>query len=125
MAAIRSKSNKTTELRMASILRLEKIKGWRRHLAIIGKPDFAWRKKKIALFVDGCFWHGCKKCYKAPTSNEAYWKSKIERNQKRDRLVNKTLRRDGWTVLRINECMLESRGINQFIEKLKAILKER
>ena len=59
MAAIRSKGNKTTELRLASILRAHGISGWRRHQPLFGKPDFVFRRERLAVFVDGCFWHGC------------------------------------------------------------------
>ena len=58
MAAIRSKGNKTTELRLASILRAHGIKGWRRDQPLFGKPDFVFRRERLAVFVDGCFWHG-------------------------------------------------------------------
>jgi hypothetical protein len=58
MAAVRSKGNKTTELKLISIFRVNGIVGWRRNKKITGSPDFVFRKKRIALFVDGCFWHG-------------------------------------------------------------------
>jgi DNA mismatch endonuclease (patch repair protein) len=82
------------------------IRGWRRHLPILGKPDFAFRKQKLAIFVDGCFWHGCPRCFRLPKQNRAFWKVKIEGNRKRDRLVNGRLRRLGWKVIRIRECQL-------------------
>jgi len=55
MAAIRSKGNKDTELKLASILRAHGIKGWRRHQPLVGKPDFIFLKQRLAVFVDGCF----------------------------------------------------------------------
>jgi DNA mismatch endonuclease Vsr len=58
MARVRSRGNKTTENRVASFLRKEGIIGWRRHLPLPGNPDFAWHAAKVALFLDGCFWHG-------------------------------------------------------------------
>ena len=67
------------------------------------RPDFANKTKKVAVFIDGCFWHKCPRCYKPPKSNKKYWKAKIERNTKRDRYVNRKMKKDGWTVLRFWE----------------------
>jgi DNA mismatch endonuclease (patch repair protein) len=103
MAAIRSKGNLTTEQRMASLFRRYGIKGWRRHLALPGKPDFAFREEKVAIFVDGCFWHFCPRCTKIPRQNELYWKEKSKRNKARDRHVSRQLRQMGWAVLRVWE----------------------
>src|SRR5690606_13552377 len=64
MRSIRGKGNATTELRMVAILRRERLAGWRRHLDLPGRPDFAWPSERVALFVDGCFWHGCPHCYR-------------------------------------------------------------
>lgn len=106
MASIRSKHNRTTELEMAKLLRSWKITGWRRHLALPGRPDFAWPQRKFALFIDGCFWHGCSKCYKAPRSNSAFWSEKVTKNKARDRKVARQLKSKGWQVMRIMECQL-------------------
>ena len=103
MSAIRSKGNKATELKLASILRAAGVKGWRRHLPLTGKPDFVFPRNRVALFVDGCFWHGCPVHCRRPNSNRGYWFSKILRNQKRDAAVRKGLRASGWRVLRIWE----------------------
>lgn len=70
---------------------------------IFGKPDFANRKNKIAVFVDGCFWHGCKKHHRVPQQNRRYWEDKIKRNIKRDKLVSNHLRKNDWKVVRIWE----------------------
>jgi DNA mismatch endonuclease (patch repair protein) len=107
MSKIQGKGNEKTEVRLARLMRAGGIKGWRRHLPIPGKPDFAFRKKKLAIFVDGCFWHGCPKCFRLPKQNRAFWKMKIEGNRKRDRSVNAWLRRLGWKVVRIRECQLK------------------
>ena len=106
MAAIRSKGNKETELKLASILRAHGIKGWRRHSPLPGKPDFIFRKKGVAVFVDGCFWHGCPQHGRSPTSNQQYWLAKLQRNKRRDREVNLLLRNRGWKVLRLWEHQL-------------------
>ncbi len=70
---------------------------------IYGKPDFANKKNKIALFVDGCFWHGCQIHYQTPKSHKAYWVPKIAQNIKRDSEVNLYLKSTGWRVIRIWE----------------------
>ncbi len=70
---------------------------------IIGKPDFANKKEKIAIFVDGCFWHGCPQHYNEPKSNVKYWRNKIKRNIKRDREVGTLLGYHGWRVIRVWE----------------------
>jgi len=74
---------------------------------IIGRPDFADKKRKISVFVDGCFWHKCPRHYKKPKSNSEYWKQKIKRNIKRDKEVTEKLKSDGWKVIRIWECELK------------------
>jgi DNA mismatch endonuclease (patch repair protein) len=86
-----------------AIFRSRGIKGWRRHQALPGKPDFVFRRERLAVFVDGCFWHGCPSHLRMPASNVAYWNAKIARNMARDRRVNGELRRAGWTVVRIWE----------------------
>jgi DNA mismatch endonuclease, patch repair protein len=96
------------------------LTGWRRHYAILGTPDFCWPQKKIAIFVDGCFWHGCPRCYNSPKSNIEFWKAKIEVNRKRDRKVNRELRIKGWRVIRIWECRLnEKRSILRIKQSLE------
>ena len=101
MAAIRSRGNKETELSLASILRAAGIAGWRRHLPLPGRPDFAFRRQHLAVFVDGCFWHGCRYHCRMPRANREYWQGKIARNSARDRLTTRLLRSRGWRVLRI------------------------
>jgi DNA mismatch endonuclease, patch repair protein len=97
-----------TELRLASIMRANKILGWRRNQKVFGKPDFVFRKERIVIFVDGCFWHGCPKCYVPPKANSTYWKSKVAKNRARDKLVTKTLTGAGWRVIRFWEHSLKS-----------------
>jgi DNA mismatch endonuclease (patch repair protein) len=110
MSGIRSRGNQSTELRIISIFKRLRITGWRRHYRLKGKPDFVFPKLRIALFIDGCFWHGCRRCYDGhlPKSNQEYWVAKIARNIRRDRLVNRSLRSLGWRVFRLSECRLRS-----------------
>ena len=107
MQAVRSRRNKTTEERLIKLFRENMITGWRRHLPLPGKPDFTFRKEKLTVFVDGCFWHRCPKCYREPKTNTEFWRSKIETNVKRDRRAPKELRKAGWNVFRIWECRLK------------------
>ncbi len=107
MRQVRSKGNKSTELRLVELFRENKVTGWRRHLPLIGKPDFAFPKAKTVVFVDGCFWHGHDCRNTKPADNADYWQKKIERNRKRDALVSETLAEKGWQVLRVWECELK------------------
>jgi len=103
MSRIRGKGNKKTELSLIRLLRARHITGWRRHQVIFGKPDFIFLKYKVAIFVDGCFWHSCPKHATKPKGNATFWRRKLEANKARDHLVTRTLRRQGWRVLRIWE----------------------
>lgn len=106
MSRIRGSGNLTTEVQLARALKLAHITGWRRHV-LLGKsrPDFVFRKQRLVVFVDGCFWHGCIHCQRnlTPSSNVEFWKKKIEGNRARDRKHSSNLRRSGWRVVRIWE----------------------
>jgi DNA mismatch endonuclease (patch repair protein) len=109
MAAVRSRGNKATELILLELFRAAGLKGWRRHAAIFGRPDFVFAKQRVAVFVDGCFWHGCAKHCRMPASNRKYWVGKIDRNVQRDRTTRKALRAKGWKVIRVWEHELKRR----------------
>jgi DNA mismatch endonuclease (patch repair protein) len=108
MASIRSTGNKSTETKFLKLLRAAKIWGWRRHRKLKGNPDFVFKERRVAVFIDGCFWHGCPRCYKMPCDNRSYWKSKVESNRSRDRRNAKLLRSLGWKVIRVWEHTLKS-----------------
>ncbi len=101
MSLIRGRGNRQTEEVLRALLKQNKIIGWRRHLPLPGKPDFAFPEQKVAVFVDGCFWHGCPKCYTRPKTNRKFWDKKREDNMARDKCVTRKLRRQGWKVIRI------------------------
>ena len=103
MGAIRSTGNRATELRLASILRSNGVTGWRRHQLLPGKPDFVFRRERLAVFVDGCFWHGCPWHCRMPKSRQNYWVSKIARNKSRDKAIRVLLQEAGWRIHRIWE----------------------
>lgn len=106
MSRIRGSGNKATELLLAELFRRNHLTGWRRNLPLFGKPDFVFPKLKLAVFVDGCFWHGCPKHATKPKTNRAFWQRKLARNKQRDKQVSRGLREQGWKVVRIWECAL-------------------
>src|SRR5687767_3945279 len=87
MSRIKSTGNKRTELRLIQFLKQKRIIGWRRKASAFGKPDFVFPKLKLAVFVDGCFWHGCPIHATQPKTNAEFWRAKIARNVARDLLV--------------------------------------
>ena len=101
MSRVRSRGNKNTELVLAALFREHAISGWRRATRVFGNPDFVFPDARIAVFVDGCFWHGCRKHRSMPASNVAFWQEKLWRNKRRDQVVRATLRKNGWKVLRV------------------------
>lgn len=104
MAAVKGRGNKSTEIAFLRLLRQAKITGWRRHYKKLeGIPDFVFPKKRLAIFIDGCFWHGCKKHSSQPKTNKLFWREKILKNMKRDRNVNRKLRGLDWKVRRVWE----------------------
>lgn len=109
MSRVRSTGNKTTELRLLKQFRESRITGWRRHYSLPGKPDFTFPIYKLAVFVDGCFWHD-HNCHRnlTPRTNGSSWQEKIDRNRRRDSRVNRILRRQGWKVVRLWECKLRT-----------------
>lgn len=106
MSRVRSRGNHATELRLIALFREQRITGWRRGMPLLGRPDFIFRAAKVAVFVDGCFWHGCPRHARTPKSRVKFWTAKLVRNAQRDREVSRILRASGWTVLRIWECAL-------------------
>lgn len=67
------------------------------------RPDVVFTRKRLAVFVDGCFWHSCPEHHTVPRTNEGYWLPKLRRNIERDRRVDEALRSEGWRVLRVWE----------------------
>jgi DNA mismatch endonuclease, patch repair protein len=119
MAKVKSKRNRSTELRLRALLIQRGLRGWKVHPNDLqGSPDFAFRTERLVIFTDGCFWHGCPRCKKVPSSNAAYWDRKIARNRKRDKAVTAALRRQGWTVLRFWEHDLST--LERVAEKIEA-----
>lgn len=117
MRAVKSSKNKSTEEKLIAYFKENKITGWRRNYKVYGKPDFVLPDLRIAIFVDGCFWHGhnCRNTH--PEQNKEYWQRKIARNMARDKEVTEHLERLGWNVIRIWEC--------EFLKKNRGLLEKR
>jgi DNA mismatch endonuclease, patch repair protein len=81
---------------------------YRLHAPIPGRPDIVFARARVAVFVDGCFWHGCPEHYTAPAANAEFWRAKLERNVARDRQVDRELAGHGWLVLRLWEHEIET-----------------
>ena len=119
MSRIKGTGNKDTELRLIGIFKTHGVTGWRRKAPVFGKPDFVFPKLKLAVFVDGCFWHGCPIHATQPKTNAKFWRTKITRNQARDRLVTRTLRASGWRILRLWEHELTRKYERRLLARLR------
>lgn len=117
MRAVKSNGNKSTELKLIKLFKENGIKGWRRGYPVKGHPDFVFLDKKVAVFVDGCLWHG-HSCRHWPKSNVEFWKNKIEGNMRHDLEINELFENRGWTVLRIWECELLKKNLPATLEKI-------
>jgi DNA mismatch endonuclease, patch repair protein len=119
MATIKRRDTRSTELKLRGALTAGAISGWKyQPKEIPGNPDFTFPRNRIAIFVDGCFWHGCPCCYRRPKSHQSYWDNKVVRNVARDRRVDEQLKGLGWRIVRIWEHELRSlRGCVLHIRK--------
>lgn len=119
MKKVRSKNNRSTELRLIDVFNQYGIKGWRRNYQVKGHPDFVFFSCKVAIFVDGCFWHGHDCRNTRPSDNAEYWNKKRERNMKHDIEITALFEKRGWKVLRIWECELRKKKETDLVERLK------
>ena len=104
MRSIRGRGNRSTEGRLRYRLVAAGVSGWRLHDGnIAGRPDFTFPRRKVAVFVDGCFWHGCSSCRALPKTNRKFWETKILANKKRDRTASGALKKSGWNAVRFWE----------------------
>jgi DNA mismatch endonuclease (patch repair protein) len=123
MAKIRSQGNRSTETRLRLALVRARISGWQLHpKSVLGRPDFWFKAKRVALFVDGCFWHGCKRCLRLPRGNRSYWRNKIDGNVLRAEAINRELRTAGVRVLRVWEHELKNSRLDKTISRLSHAL---
>ena len=122
MKAVKSRNTKTTELKMLKIFKELHITGWRRTYPLIGKPDFVFPKKRIVVFVDGCFWHGHDCRNVTPSANAEFWNAKREYNKRHDEIVTQALREKNWTVIRVWECELKKKNKGLLYEKIRLLM---
>jgi DNA mismatch endonuclease (patch repair protein) len=133
MSRVRSRGNATTEAAVARVFRSMHVVGWRRHsclrLSTDAKerlrtyPDFVFRQSRLAVFVDGCFWHGCRRHRRTPKTNTKWWCNKVNANRARDQRVTKLLRAHGWRVIRIWEHDVRSRP-QHCVSRVQHVLKK-
>ena len=87
-----------------------------------GKPDLVLKKHKAVIFIDSCFWHGCKEHCRIPSTRKDYWIPKIERNKKRDKQVNRHYKKIDWKIIRIWEHEI-NKGLEKSVNKVIDFLK--
>lgn len=120
MSHIRAKDTKLERDFLKILSAQSHVAGFRyrkNYTGIRGKPDIAFPAAKIAIFVDGCFWHGCAQHSRTPLSNTSYWKKKLERNKVRDKEINKMNKKEGWRVIRFWEHQIK-KNPTKAVEKI-------
>ena len=113
-------TNTSPEVTLRKLLSKSKIKGYRLHYKITGNPDLVFTKSKVAVFIDGCFWHKCPEHFYPPETRKEFWVNKIGSNVKRDQLVKESLEVEGWRVLRFwqHEIKENPEGVLRIIKEL-------
>ena len=124
MKSVKSRNTKTTELKMIQIFKELQVTGWRRTYPLVGKPDFVFSKKRIVVFVDGCFWHGHDCRNVTPSANADFWNAKRVYNKHHDEIVTETLIQKKWRVIRIWECELKKKNREELLLKLHELTSE-
>lgn len=115
--------NTKPELILRRKLREAGLNGYRLHWKVPGKPDIAWPGKKVAIFVNGCFWHRCPRCnLPTPKSNVEYWVMKFDRNVERDAENIQALEDAGWKIHVVWECQLKKNSIDETMRELMPLL---
>jgi DNA mismatch endonuclease (patch repair protein) len=125
MRSIRPKGNRSTERRLRAYLIQAKVSGWAVHpVDVPGTPELVFRSERIAVFTDGCFWHGCQRCGKTPRTNASYWAKKIQLNIERDRKDEANLLALGFLVVRLWEHEIRENS-NSCVSRIMALLNDR
>ncbi|MCH7638888.1 MAG: very short patch repair endonuclease [Bacteroidetes bacterium] len=126
MAAVKSTGTRLEQKFRESFLPREDLDLEANATDLYGRPDFVHRDARLAIFLDSCFWHGCKEHLRMPASNVEYWHRKIQRNRRRDRQVTAYLKKDGWQVLRIWEHSLKKpRALKWWLTRIGSLIAER
>ncbi|WP_139652586.1 very short patch repair endonuclease [Raoultibacter phocaeensis] len=119
------RANTKPELLVRKRLRGAGLTGYRLQWKVPGRPDVAWPGKRVALFINGCFWHRCPHCnLPLPKSNIEYWHIKFERNVERDEKNLALLEELGWKVHVVWECQLKKKKIDETFSELLPLLAE-
>ncbi|HEY6871322.1 MAG TPA: very short patch repair endonuclease [Geobacteraceae bacterium] len=122
MGNIRARGNKSTELKLIKLFKKNGLTGWKRNYPVKGKPDFVFLPQRVAIFVDGCFWHGCEEHCHIPSSNQSYWLAKINRNKERDIAITTAFQNRNWKVIRIWEHELTRKNSIEVLNRIKIIV---
>ena len=120
MSRIRGK-NTGPEVSLRKALWAAGIRGYRIHKKSVRNADIAFMRKRIAIFVDGCFWHGCPEHGTSPKNNAGFWEKKIKGTMERDQRTTAALEQEGWTVLRFWEHSIRS-GLGAVVEQIQTVL---
>lgn len=123
MSAVKGRGNKTTELTLCDALAKAGISGFNLQEKLIGNPDLYFPLYKLAIFLDGCFWHGCPTCGHIPKTNNEYWKTKIRRNKERDVEKSQQLKGQGYIVLRFWEHELLE-NVDECVNIIKNVIED-
>jgi len=119
MGQVKARGNKSTELKLIKLFKDNGLTGWKRNYPVKGKPDFVFLRQRVAIFVDGCFWHGCKDHCRIPSTNQDYWITKINRNIERDIVTTAIFQERHWKVIRIWEHELKRDLIGEVLNKIR------
>lgn len=122
MGNVKARGNKSTELKLIKLFREHSLTGWKRNYPVKGKPDFVFLPQRVAVFVDGCFWHGCEDHCRVPSSNQEYWLSKINHNKERDIATTAAFQERNWKVLRIWEHELTRKNSITVLNRITSML---
>ena len=121
MSRIRGK-NTQPELIIRKLLYSKGVKGYRIHYKLPGKPDIVFIKRRLVIFIDGCFWHKCPIDFKEPKTRKEFWMTKINSNVLRDQINQNLLKSAGWTVIRIWEHEVR-KNPEEVVERIIKLLK--
>jgi DNA mismatch endonuclease (patch repair protein) len=114
--------NTRPEIRLRRLLREAGYSGYRLHWKVAGRPDIAYPSRKVAIFVNGCYWHRCPKCNPpVPRSNTEFWTEKFRRNTERDERKRNELTELGWTVVTVWECELRDDPSRVLLEVVRVL----
>lgn len=122
MSSIKAKNTKP-ELALRKALWADGIRGYRIHWKKVqGKPDIAFVKKKVAVFINGCYWHRCPFCDpSSPKTHTEFWENKFRANVERDAVKTQALINNGWKVITLWECQMKG-NLSQCVTKIRALI---